>query len=107
MQPLKILSQKVKEMDKFDLPVDYTKLNTRQRKLVREQYVEKQKGRCSVCDCGLNNPANTQGFTINKALFPVGFFNNPIHLHHNHKTGMTLGAVHAECNAIRWQYFGE
>jgi len=40
-------------------------------------------------------------------LFPPGFLKNPVHLHHNHDTGMTIGAVHAYCNAVLWQYYGE
>ncbi len=91
----------------FTLPIDYTKLTTKQRKAVREQYVEEQEGKCSECGHPLSGPARHFDFTINKALFPIGFFNNPIHLHHNHKTSMTIGAVHAKCNAIAWQYFGE
>lgn len=90
----------------FNLPTDYTLLTTKQRKIVREQYVLNQKGLCVLCRKPLElDPVTT--FTINKELFPIGFFNNPIHLHHNHKTGMTIGAVHAKCNAILWQYFGE
>jgi hypothetical protein len=91
----------------FTLPTDYTKLTTKQRKIVREQYVLLQKGLCSVCKHKLSDPPKEEHFTINKKLFPIGFFNNPVHLHHNHDTGMTIGAVHAKCNAIRWQYFGE
>lgn len=30
----------------------------------------------------------------------------PVHLQHNHDTGMTEGAVHARCNAVMWQYLG-
>jgi hypothetical protein len=30
-----------------------------------------------------------------------------VHLHHSHETGMTIGAVHARCNAVLWQYHGE
>ena len=90
----------------FILPTDYTKLTTKQRKIVREQYILNQKGLCKHCGKPLHiNPITTH--IINKNLFPIGFFKNPIHLHHNHKTGMTIGAVHAKCNAIAWQYFGE
>jgi hypothetical protein len=44
---------------------------------------------------------------INECLFPKNFFSFPIHLHHDHKTGLTIGAVHAKCNAVLWQYHGE
>lgn len=43
---------------------------------------------------------------INMRMFPKGFFNHPVHLQHCHKTDMTEGAVHAQCNAIMWQYEG-
>lgn len=90
----------------FTLPTDYRLLTTKQRKIVREQYILNQKGLCIFCRKSLEmDPITT--FTINKDLFPSGFFKNPIHLHHNHRTGMTIGAVHAKCNAILWQYFGE
>ncbi len=91
----------------FILPTDYTKLSVKQRRIVREQYVQKQDGLCAFCCGSLSKPFNLQEVYINKDLFPIGFFKNPIHLHHNHKTGMTIGALHAECNAIAWQYFGE
>jgi hypothetical protein len=45
-----------------------------------------------------------RGKIINTSLFPRGFFKNPIHLQHCHKTGMTEGAVHSLCNAVMWQY---
>lgn len=44
---------------------------------------------------------------IDVSLFPENFFRWPVHLHHSHKTGMTIGAVHAYCNAVLWQYHGE
>jgi hypothetical protein len=40
-------------------------------------------------------------------LFPKGFLNAPVHLHHSHVTNMTLGAVHGYCNGYLWQYLGE
>lgn len=90
----------------FNLPTDYTLLTAKQRRIVREQYVLHQKSLCVFCRKSLElDPVTT--FIIDKDLFPIGFFKNPIHLHHNHKTGMTIGAVHAKCNAILWQYFGE
>lgn len=92
----------------YNLPVDYTKLNWRQRKAVREQYVEEQKHMCHYCGCSLDEPAPTHitNKKINWSLFPKGFLKNPIHLQHNHNTGMTEGAVHNYCNAVMWQYDG-
>ena len=44
---------------------------------------------------------------IDEELVPENFFKYPVHLHHSHYTGMTIGAVHANCNAVLWQYHGE
>ena len=41
-----------------------------------------------------------------KTIFPENFFDHSIHLHHDHDTGMTIGAVHAHCNAVLWEYEG-
>lgn len=89
--------------------VNYTRLNAAQRKEVRLQYVEHQKGLCSHCGFDLRGPASGEVLKhkIDKSLFPFGFFNNGVHLHHSHVTGMTIGAVHARCNAYLWQYLGE
>ena len=40
-------------------------------------------------------------------LFPESFFKYPVHLHHSHDTGKTIGAVHAYCNAVLWEYYGQ
>lgn len=91
------------------LPVNYDKLSRYQRRLVRLKYVEIQDGKCYHCGCLLDEQPSQQiiGKKINTKLFPDGFFNNPVHLHHSHVTGMTIGAVHAQCNAVLWQYYGE
>jgi hypothetical protein len=41
------------------------------------------------------------------SLFPKNFLKWPVHLHHSHDTGMTIGAVHSYCNAVLWQYHNE
>jgi len=91
------------------LPVDYTKLKPYEKKTIREEYVRIQNGLCAFCKNPLSGPATEKvmGKTINNKLFPIGFFNAPIHLHHNHDTGMTIGAIHSRCNAYLWQYHGE
>lgn len=91
------------------LPVNYNALNQRLRRLVREEYIRRQGGRCQHCGNNLNAPPiNTVAHAkIDAGLFPPFFFKNPVHLHHDHKTGMTIGAVHARCNAYLWQYHGE
>ena len=91
------------------LPTNYTTLTPKQRRLVREEYIKIQNGICSYCNEPLDSSPNSEVMSryINVDLFPPNFFMNPIHLHHDHKTGMTLGAVHCQCNAVLWQYYGE
>jgi hypothetical protein len=61
---------------------------------------------CSNCGLPLNKePQMTK--KINRKLFPDTMFEYPVHLHHDHNTGMTIGAVHAYCNAVLWQYHGK
>lgn len=93
----------------MDLPVNYEKLNQAEKRLVREEYRKLQDGKCCHCGASLNDYASVEmrSKPINYRLFPLSFFNWPIHLHHSHKTGMTIGAVHAVCNAVLWQYHGE
>lgn len=91
---------------KYKLPVDYTKLNASDKKRVREQYIEEQSGKCMYCGCSLkeNPPKEITDKKIYWEYFPEGFLKSPIHLQHNHDSGMTEGAVHAYCNAVMWQY---
>ena len=95
--------------DGIDLPVDYTTLSSWQRRQVREQYGREQGGNCSHCNAPLSGPASDEIMSkyINEKLFPETFFKYPVHLHHSHDTGMTIGAVHCHCNAVLWQYHGE
>lgn len=92
-----------------NLPVDYRLLTSCQRRVVRNQYVKAQKGNCSYCKSPLSgDPApSVKSKPVNARRFPYGFFSWPVHLHHCHKTGMTIGAVHSHCNAVLWQYHGE
>jgi hypothetical protein len=87
-------------------PLDYTKLSPQERRKVRLEYIEHQNGLCYFCKEKLSeNPAkNILETEVNKKLFPKTFFDYPIHLQHNHESGMTEGAVHAHCNAFMWQY---
>ena len=91
---------------KYQLPVDYTQLTPYHRKKVREQYIEEQDGLCMYCGESLQGkPAKSvRGKKINLRLFPPNFLKHPVHLQHNHNSGMTEGAVHAYCNAVMWQY---
>jgi hypothetical protein len=91
------------------LPANYDKMNQLERRMVREEYVRIQHGLCWHCHESLNgNPAkNVMEKSIRKDLFPVSFFKYPVHLHHDHDTGLTIGAVHSYCNAVLWQYHHE
>ena len=90
------------------LPVVYHDTPVNERRLVREEYIRLQDGKCYWCKCDLdkNPPKRITKKKINWKLFPKNFLDFPVHLQHNHKTGMTEGAVHAYCNAVMWQYHG-
>lgn len=95
--------------DIMKLPVNYDEIPQRKRREVREAYIEIQANQCHLCKAELTkHPAkHIRAKPVRKALFPKGFFKNPVHLHHDHNSGMTIGAVHAYCNAVLWQYHGE
>lgn len=94
---------------KYRLPVQYKELDWKQRKEVREQYVFQQEGCCYYCSSPLTSqpPKRIKDKRLNMRLFPKDFLKYPIHLHHCHVTGMTIGAVHSYCNGVLWQYEGE
>lgn len=93
----------------MNLPVNYNHLDSNGRRIVRNIYMGIQNGLCAECKAPLSGPAGdfVKGRRINKNLFPENFFKYPVHLHHDHDTGWTIGAVHCECNAVLWQYYGE
>lgn len=95
-------------MTTYNLPVDYSKLQVHERRLVREQYIKLQQGLCRYCHAPLaaEPPEQIKKLRINWSLFPPHFLKYPVHLHHHHETGMTIGAVHALCNAVSWCYDG-
>jgi len=95
-----------KNIGDYKLPVDYTKLNGKERKKVRNQYVRLQYNKCMYCggDLSIDPPTRITDLLIDWSYFPPGFLNNPIQLQHDHSNGMTEGAVHAYCNAVLWQY---
>jgi len=96
-------------MAKFELPVNYYDLNWKERRIVREQYINEQNGKCMYCGQELSSepPEKIKEKEIDWDLFPKNFLKYPVHLQHNHDTGMTEGAVHALCNAVMWQYEGK
>jgi len=90
----------------WELPQKYSKLTQAERAEVRAQYTKLQNGMCIHCHAPLDRePAEKRG--VDLSLFPRGMLLHPVHLHHCHKTDNTLGAVHALCNAVLWQYYGE
>lgn len=93
----------------MELPVDYTKLSAKKKKLVREEYVRIQNGICPVCKRPLDNLPSQEIMEqeIDWSLFPPFFLKHPVHLHHCHKTGQTISAIHARCNAYQWVIHGE
>jgi len=93
----------------MDLPINYDASHWSIRRKAREQYIKQQDGRCYYCNEPLNHKARNDVLTskIDEKLFPRNFFKWPVHLHHDRKTGLTLGATHARCNAYMWQYLGE
>jgi hypothetical protein len=88
---------------------DYNKLTFQERRELREQYIEQQDGKCIYCGGELNNqpPKNITDKQINWSLFPENFLKYPVHMQHDHVSGLTEGAVHAYCNAVMWQYEGK
>ena len=90
------------------LPTKYTMLDSATRRAVREQYIQLQEGKCMWCGEALDAepPKSITDKKIDWRLFPRNFLHHPVHLQHDHDTGMTEGAVHAYCNAVMWQYHG-
>lgn len=93
----------------YDLPVYYSEVPYNDRWKVRKQYIEERGGKCYHCKASLEGPPSQEVLDaeINWYLFPPGFMNHPHHLHHCHDTDLTIGTVHAKCNAVLWQYHGE
>lgn len=93
----------------MNLPQHYPSLSSSKRREVRNEYVRVQGGKCHHCNEPLSGAAAVDVLSrpVNLKLFPEHFFNYPCHLHHDHDTGMTIGAVHSYCNAVLWQYHGE
>lgn len=94
------------------IPAHYSTLSSSQRATVRAAYVERQDRLCYHCRHSLHEhpPRAITDKPIAWERFPggqIGFLRYPIHLHHDHVTDLTLGAVHAYCNAVLFQYHGE
>jgi hypothetical protein len=93
----------------MNLPVLYNSLSPHEKRPVREEYARLQNGKCAHCGTDLTGPPSERvmALRINYKLFPKTFFMWPVHLHHDHDTGLTIGAVHNTCNAVLWQYLGK
>ena len=93
-------------------PQRYRDLNTNQRRKLRDEYVEHFRGRCLYCGLKLDGkPSRIVRDSVDEIEWDdlpggkEGFLSNPIHLHHDHGTGLTLGPVHALCNAHSWHFY--
>lgn len=90
----------------MELPINYANTHWSVRRLAREQYVLEQEGLCYHCKQPLDGESGCISTVVNPKLFPEGFFNYPVHLHHDHFTDKTIGAVHCHCNAVLWEHHG-
>lgn len=95
-------------MKEIIAPAKYSLLSWQERVELRNKYISQQDGNCFYCGNKLvdSPPKRITDKPIDWSLFPSEFMKYPVHLQHNHKTGLTEGAVHAYCNAIMWQYEG-
>lgn len=93
----------------MELPVKYADFHYSERWKIREAYITQQKGMCSHCHACLKGPPeeSVAKIKIKPRLYPKNFFKYPVHLHHSHITGLTIGAVHCHCNAVLWEHNGE
>lgn len=86
-------------------PKDYEDLSPTERRIIRGEYVSAQGGLCWYCKKPLSGKSPHDDNTkVNWWRFPTNFLKYPIHLHHDHETGLTIGAVHAYCNAVSFDY---
>lgn len=96
-------------MKKSIPPQRYSQLSAHARRKLRKEYEFVQRGICIHCNTPLSGPppSTITSRKIDLHLFPPGFLKWPQHLHHDHDTDMTIGVVHAYCNAVLWQYHGK
>ena len=90
------------------LPMNYERATPQQRREARKAYEQLQDGDCYFCHKPLDAlpPTKIMELDINWDRFPEHFQQHPVHLQHNHETGMTEGAVHMFCNAFMFDYLG-
>lgn len=108
--PLDTQAELRAQQDRLTIPAYYDNLTFYERRMVREEYILLQKGLCYYCNCTLDSDAPLslrERFPLDQRRWGPEFLKHPIHLHHCHRSGLTLGATHAYCNAILAQYHGE
>lgn len=93
----------------MNLPQPYKQLSPEQRRQVRAAYAEKQQGLCWHCHQTLSGDPSPEVMSkpLNMRRFPKDFLKWPVHLHHSHDDGLTIGTVHAKCNGVLFQYHGQ
>ena len=94
------------------IPQRYRDLNGNQRRKLRDEYVEHFRGRCLYCGRQLDDKPSS---VVRQAADAIewnnmpggkeGFLSNPIHLHHDQITGLTLAPIDALCNAHSWEFY--
>jgi hypothetical protein len=91
------------------LPTRYDDLTPHERQRVRDEYARLQGGLCPFCLQPLvaEPPPVIQRLPLHSTLWPEEFFKWPQHLHHDHRSGLTIGTYHARCNAVLACYFHE
>jgi hypothetical protein len=92
-------------------PQKYDDLNSEEKRKLREQYIEWFNGRCLYCEEMLEDEPHK---FVRQSADDIewddlhggkeGFLSNPVHLHHDHETGLTLAPLHALCNAHSWHF---
>jgi len=87
----------------------YSSIPYHQKWKVRNQLKAEQDGNCLHCGFPLDGEPTEEikEKDIDWSLFPPNFLQAPVHLHHCHTTDRVLGVVHAQCNAVLWQYHQE
>lgn len=98
------------QQERLQIPAMYDALTWVERRMVREEYIILQKGACYYCKATLLHDTPDElkeRFPLDPRYWGPKFLEHPVHLHHDHNTGLTLGATHAYCNAILAQYHGE
>jgi len=98
------------QQERLQIPAMYDALTWYERSLVREEYIILQKGACYWCKETLLHDTSEElkaSYPLDPRYWPEEFLKHPVHLHHCHRSGLTLGATHAYCNAILAMYYGE